>query len=436
MTVSRREDILDRLRQFESPNVTYLPEEGQWPIVWERAKGMKVWDVDGKEYLDFTAAFGVTAAGHAPPSVVRAGKHQMGKLLHAMGDVHPHALKAALAQKLSELTFGRWNHEIARGKVVFCNSGFETIEVALKSACQATGRNRILSFEGAYHGLGYGALLATHRSHFRGEFGAQLAEIGDSVPFPGTESDLAAIRESLTTILKRGQTGALLVEPIQGRGGINLPPAGFLPMLRNLCDEYGTMLIFDEIYTGFGRTGHWFACESESVVPDFICLGKALTGGFPLSALVGRADLMDRAWPKSSGEAIHTSTYLGHPVGCAMALAQLDLIESRNLVDRSARVGKSLKRLLEKVFGDRHPEVAVRGRGLMIGVELRDAEGMPDTHLSLGIIEALLDSGYILLPDGEFGNVVGITPSLIVSSSQIKAFVSCFQGLYQKIRNA
>ena len=234
MTVSRREDILDRLRQFESPNVTYLPEEGQWPIVWERAKGMKVWDVDGKEYLDFTAAFGVTAAGHAPPSVVRAGKNQMGKLLHAMGDVHPHALKATLAEKLSGLTFGRWIHEMGRGKVVFCNSGFETIEVALKSACQATGRNRILSFEGAYHGLGYGALLATHRSHFRGKFGAQLAAIGDSVPFPGRETDLAAIRESLTTILERRQTGALLVEPIQGRGGINLPPSGFLTMLRDL----------------------------------------------------------------------------------------------------------------------------------------------------------------------------------------------------------
>ena len=436
MIVSRREDILDRLRQFESPNVTYLPEEGQWPIVWERAKGMKVWDVDGKEYLDFTAAFGVTAAGHAPPSVVRAGKNQMGRLLHAMGDVHPHALKASLAQKLSELTFGRWKHEIGHGKTVFCNSGFETIEVALKSACQATGRNRILSFEGAYHGLGYGALLATHRSHFRGKFGAQLAAIGDSVPFPDAAEDLAAIRETLITILDQRQTGALLVEPIQGRGGINLPPAGFLPMLRDLCDEYGTMLIFDEIYTGFGRTGHWFACESESVVPDFICLGKALTGGFPLSALVGRADLMDRAWPKSSGEAIHTSTYLGHPVGCAMALAQLELIESRKLVERSARVGKALKQLLERVFVDRHPEVAVRGRGLMIGVELRDANGEPNTRLSLAIIEALLDRGYILLPDGEHGNVVGITPPLIVSSGQIKAFVSCFIGLYQEIIKA
>jgi 4-aminobutyrate aminotransferase-like enzyme len=436
MTHSRREDILDRLRQFESPNVTYLPKEGQWPIVWERAKGMKVWDVDGKEYLDFTAAFGVAAAGHAPPSVVRAGKNQMGKLLHAMGDVHPHALKASLAEKLSDLTFGRWNHEIGRGKVVFCNSGFETVEVALKSACQATGRRRILSFEGAYHGLGYGALLATHRSHFRGKFGEQLPEIGDSVAFPDAESDVVEIRESLTRILERRQTGVILVEPIQGRGGINLPPAGFLPMLRELCDEYGAMLIFDEIYTGFGRTGYWFACESESVVPDFICLGKALTGGFPLSALIGRADLMDRAWPKSSGEAIHTSTYLGHPVGCAMALAQLDLIESRNLVDRSARVGKSLKRLLERAFGDSQRKVEVRGRGLMIGVELRDASGEPNTKLSLSIIEALLDSGYVLLPDGEFGNVVGITPPLIVSSSQIKAFVNCFQSLYQKMRNA
>lgn len=441
MSSSRRKDVLDRLRQFESPNVTFLPEEGSWPIVWERAKGMKVWDLDGKEYLDFTAAFGVAAAGHAPPPVVRAGKNQMGRLLHAMGDVHPHSLKATLAQKLSELTFERWSEGNAtsegmtRGKVVFCNSGFETVEVALKSACQATGRNRILSFHGAYHGLGYGALMATHRSHFRGQFGGQLAGLGDSVPFPASGENLTSIEESITRILERGETGALLVEPIQGRGGINLPPEGFLAMLRQLCNRYGTMLIFDEIYTGFGRTGYWFACEAESVIPDFICLGKALTGGFPLSALVGRADLMDQAWPKSEGEAIHTSTYLGHPVGCAMALAQLELIESRKLIDRSARSGKLLKRLLERAFDNLHPEVAVRGQGLMVGVELRTSTGAPDTRLSLGMIESILDKGYLLLPDGEHGNVIGMTPPLIVSGSQIRAFVDCFHRVYKEMKD-
>src|SRR6185295_11714911 len=151
-------------------------------------------------------------------------------------------------------------------------------------------------------------------------------------------------------LFRRKRIGAILVEPIQVRGGINIPPAEFLPMLRNLCDEHEALLILDEIYTGFGRTGKWFACEHSGVVPDLICLGKALTGGFPLSACVGKADVMDAAWPKSQGEAIHTSTFLGHPVGCAMALAQIAEIEKQDLVQRSADLGKFLTVALKNVL--------------------------------------------------------------------------------------
>ncbi len=157
-------------------------------------------------------------------------------------------------------------------------------------------------------------------------FRSQLREFGHFVPFPkaGQASATSAQLESrIRRLFRRERIGAILVEPIQVRGGINIPPPGFLPMLRRLCDEHQALLILDEIYTGFGRTGKWFACEHSGTVPDVICLGKALTGGFPLSACVGRADLMDAAWPPSSGEAIHTSTFLGHPVGCAMALAQI-----------------------------------------------------------------------------------------------------------------
>ena len=143
-------------------------------------------------------------------------------------------------------------------------------------------------------------------------------------------------------LFRRERIGAILVEPVQARGGINVPPKEFLPMLRKLCDEHGALLILDEIYTGFGRTGKWFACEHSGVVPDLICLGKALTGGFPLSACVGRADLMDAAWPESRGEAIHTSTFLGNPVGCAMALAQIGEIRRLNLCQRSAELGEFL----------------------------------------------------------------------------------------------
>ena len=207
---------------------------------------------------------------------------------------------------------------------------------------------------------------------------------------------------------------------MQARGGINIPPAGFLKLLRTLCDEFGALLILDEIYTGFGRTGKWFACEHSSVVPDLICLGKALTGGFPLSACVGRADLMDAAWPASTGEAIHTSTFLGHPVGCAMALAQIAELKKLKLPERSAELGKfllteltSIKNLKLKV------QSSARGSGLMVGLELTLPDGKPATEAALTAIKKLLHRGFIFLPEGEHANVISFTPPLTISKAQL-----------------
>src|SRR6267378_4237123 len=190
MRTMRPPQVLALLRAYESPNVTYLDPEGSWPIVWERAKGLNVWDAAGKKYLDLTAAFGVAAAGHANPRVVRAGQQQMARLLHAMGDVHPHALKAQLARELSRLTFERWGSKRKlSAKTIFCNSGFEAVEAALKTAMLATGKRGVIAFEGAYHGLGYGALNTTHRAHFRSHFRAQLGGFGHFVPFPAADRD-------------------------------------------------------------------------------------------------------------------------------------------------------------------------------------------------------------------------------------------------------
>ncbi len=336
------------LRDYESRNVLFTEPDGSWPIVWERAQGVHVLDANGEKYLDLTAAFGVAAAGHANPRVVRAGQKQMAKLLHAMGDVHPHALKAQLARELSRLTFERWIKR-KHGKVIFSNSGFEAVESALKTALLATGKHGVIAFEGGYHGLGYGALNATHREHFRSPFRSQLREFGHFAKFPKAKAELPALEKNLRQIFRGAKIGAILVEPVQARGGINVPPKEFLPLLRRLCDAHGALLIADEIYTGFGRTGKWFACEHSRTVPDLICLGKALTGGFPLSACVGRADLMDVAWPASTGEAIHTSTFLGHPVGCAMALAQIAEIRRLKLAERSAAIGNFLLADLSKI---------------------------------------------------------------------------------------
>ena len=409
------------LRRHESRNVTYIEPDGSWPIVWERASGVHVCDAAGKKYLDLTAAFGVAAAGHANPLVVRAGQKQMAKLLHAMGDVHPHSLKAKLARELSRLTFERWNK--ADGKVIFGSSGFEAVEAALKTAMLATGRRGIIAFEGGYHGLGYGALNATHRAHFRSPFRTQLREFGHFAKFPKTKKELPALEKSLRQIFRREKIGAILVEPVQARGGINVPPPGFLPLLRKLCDAHGALLILDEIYTGFGRTGKWFACEHSRTVPDLICLGKALTGGFPLSACVGGADLMDAAWPASTGEAIHTSTFLGHPVGCAMALAQIAEIRRLKLVERSAASGKFLLGELKK-FRTAKLKIAARGLGLMAGLELTLPNGQPATQVALDAIKTLLHRGYIFLPEGEHANVISFTPPLTITKAQLAGAVA------------
>jgi len=468
--------VLDLLRRYESRNVTFLEPDDSWPIVWKRAQGVHVRDAEGRKYLDLTAAFGVAAAGHANPRVVRAGQKQMTTLLHAMGDVHPHALKAELARELSRITFGRWTGAKSKvqspeskvqsprskvqsprskasttsAKTIFCNSGFEAVEAALKTAMLATGRRGIIAFAGAYHGLGYGALNATHRGHFRGPFRSQLGEFGYFVSFPrssatphpltpalspsGGEGDgrpgegeretLLGLESQIRGVLQREKIGAMLVEPIQVRGGVNVPPLGFLPLLRRLCNEHGVLLILDEIYTGFGRTGKWFACEHSGAVPDIVCLGKALTGGFPLSACVGRADLMDGAWPPSTGEAIHTSTFLGHPVGCAMALAQIKEIARLKLVQRSAKLGPILcEALVQLATRKSGLTLLARGAGLLAGLELRHPDGSPAADAAIRIIKNMLHRGFILLPEGEHSNVISFTPPLTVTERQLQQTV-------------
>ena len=437
---TKSQSVLALLRAYESRNVTYVEPDGSWPIVWECARGASVWDAEGKKYLDLTAAFGVAATGHANPKVVRAGQKQMGRLLHAMGDVHPHALKAQLARELSRLTFERWSTayrdgNTSAGKTIFCNSGFEAVEAALKTAILATGRPGVITFEGAYHGLGYGALNATHRDHFRLPFRAQLREFGHAIPYPRHELD--DVEKRLRQLFRTENMGAVLVEPIQVRGGINIPPADFLPLLRRLCDEHQALLILDEIYTGFGRTGRWFACEHSRTQPDLICLGKALTGGFPLSACVGRAEVMDHAWPPSTGEAIHTSTYLGHPVGCAMALAQIREIETRNLVQRSAELGKYLLESLKSLATKQGMlRFEARGCGLLAGLELLETNCSPATQAALKAIKLMLHRGFVLLPEGEFSNVISFTPPLTITRAQLAAAVNALRELAGQSMNS
>ena len=412
---------LKLLRDYESRNVTHIAEDGSWPIVWERAKGVHVWDTDGKKYLDLTAAFAVAATGHANPRVTKAAQQQLAKLPHAMGDVHPHPLKGQLARELSRLTFERWKR--GRGKTIFCNSGFEAVEAALKTALLATGKKGVIAFEGAYHGLGYGALATTHSKHFRSPFKKQLGKFGHFALYPTTADELAETKKQIKALFKKHPIGAILAEPIQGRAGIRVPSPEFIGLLRRLCDRHGALLILDEIYTGLGRTGEWFACEHAKTFPDLICLGKALTNGFPLSACVGIAQVMDRAWPESTGEAIHTSTFLGHPVGCAMALAQLRELKDKKLISQARQRGKQLEKLCK-----RFPILGARfvGKGLMVGLAFDEADG-PKVF---AVVKDMLRRGFILLPAGEHGNVIALTPAFTITQKQLERTLRALQSAF------
>jgi len=376
-----------QLRRYESRNITFVSDH--WPIFWQRAAGANVWDVDGNRYLDLTAAFGVANVGHTNPRVVAGIRKQAGNLLHAMGDVHPNELKLKLAQELVALTFGRWTK--SEGRVVFANSGAEAVEAALKTAVVHTKRHGVIAFDGAYHGLTYGALDTTWRADFRSHFSKQLGHFTAHVPF-GRLPEVTNIQDF----------AAVLVEPIQGRGGIIVPPDDFLHQLRQFCDEQGLLLILDEIYTGFCRTGHWFACEHSGVAPDIVCVGKALAGGLPISACVGRAEVMD-SWPESHGEAIHTSTFMGNPLGCAAALASIGEMKRLKLDTRSRELGEWLTKRLSKLG-------KVRGRGLMLGLEVSNA---------VPLVEHLLQRGILALPEGNHSEIVGLTPPLVITKRQL-----------------
>jgi len=427
----RSRELAVELRAHESRNVTYVSPG--FPVFWERAHGVNVWDVDGNRFLDLTSGFGVAGLGYTPERIVAAVQDQAARLYHAMGDVHPSAGKAALCRRLSRLTFEKW--KLGAGKVILTNSGSEAVEAALKTAWLATKRRGVLAFTGGYHGLGYGALTVNGRNYFRDPFAAQLADFAAFMPFPtcqhcpfgatGREPS-ACLPDCMNTFLIRaekllstGKIGAILVEPVQGRGGEVVPPDWFLPMLRSLANQSGVILIFDEIYTGFHRTGRRFACDHWKVRPDLICLGKALTSGFPLAACVGRAKIMDAAWPESAGEALHTSTFLGNPLGCRMALESLDLLEAEPWSKRVEKSGRHLEKGLRRLQGTSKRWGWIRGLGLMRGMEVLDANGQPDAARAGQLVEAMLARGIILLSGGVGQNVLSFTPPFVIGDAEI-----------------
>ncbi len=387
----RSRALASRLAQAETSDVTCIDP---LPIFWERASGANVWDVDGNRFVDLSAAFGVANTGHSHPRVVAAVREQAGALLHGMGDVYPSAVKVELLEALS----GRYPGG-AKARVTLVSSGADAVETALKTASLATGRDGVVAFEGSYHGVSLGTLAVTHGERFRAPFVGRLPETTRFARY-GDAADVLRAAETCPT-----PVGAVLVEPVLGRGGEVVPPRGFLRELRSLCDDQGYLLIADEVYTGFGRTGTWFACEHEDVVPDLMCVGKGLSGGMPISACLGLEHVMD-AWPVSTGEALHTQTFLGHPPSCAAALANMAVIEEEKLPERAARVGDEARAFLTDALDARASVRCVRGLGLMIGIEFARPES------SIATCRAALERGVITLPSGPLGSVLSITPAL------------------------
>jgi 4-aminobutyrate aminotransferase/(S)-3-amino-2-methylpropionate transaminase len=381
------------------------------PIVWARARGVNVWDADGNRYVDMTAGFGACAVGHGAGAVTRAVHAQADRLLHALGDVHPSDVKVELLARLRALA--PWGD----ARVMLGCTGADAVTAALKTAALHTGKPGVLAFTGGYHGLSYGPLAACGYSEaFRGPFAAQLNPHVVFAPYPGAST---ALRDAIHAVEQawgaRQDIGAVLIEPVLGRGGVVVPPAGLFAALQALCERRSALLIADEVLTGLGRTGALLHSEQDGARPDLICLGKALGGGLPVSACLGRVEVM-AAWGDPDREALHTGTFFGNPLGCAAALAALDLLQQQDLCARAARVGAWFASELRARAGARVREV--RGAGLLLGVELASFEQ------TLTVVRALLERGYITVPAGMDGRVLSLTPPLVIEEARLAGFAA------------
>lgn len=425
----RSRALAGELGRYESPNITYMDD--RLPIFWESASGALVQDVDGNRFLDLSAGFGAAAIGHCHPRLTAAIQRQASTLIHGMGDMHPPRIKVELARRLANWTPGDLQ------QVIFGCNGSDAVEAALKTAMIATGKPGVIAFHGGYHGLSYGALNVTSRRDFRAPFLDQLACFTHHVPYPtgkgaellrSAEDSLASVRMAFREADARG-IGAVIVEPVQGRGGIIVPPDGWFTRLAEITRQSGALLIADEVFTGCGRTGVPFASE---VTPDLMCIGKALGGGFPISACIGTKEVM-AAWPASTGEAIHTSTFLGNPLGCAAALAVLDVLQEENLVARCQRIGAILKDGLQEL-ANRSPRIGeVRGRGLMLGLELVHPDGSAYPGVAIEMMKRCLERGLIVLPAGDAGSVIEFTPPYIITEEQIAFALGTIQEVLESL---
>ncbi len=404
---------VDRLAASECPALTTRRKRraertgaNHDPIVWVEARGSNVVDADGNRYVDLTSGFGVAFIGHRHPRVVEAVRRQADVLLHALGDLHPSPVKIELLERLCALS--PW----PSARAMLSLSGGDAVTAALKTVVMATGRPGVVAFEGSYHGLSYGPLAVSgFAERFRAPFVEQLNPHVHFARWPGTDDIDGALR-SLPE--DWSQIGALIVEPVQGRAGVRVPPPGFLQELGKRCRQQGALVIADEIFTGLGRCGAWWRSVREELDPDVVCVGKALGGGLPVSACIAREEVM-RAWGDPEREAIHTGTFYGDPLGAAAALATLDVIEGQGFVALSEERGAAFAQSLERA--SLRGVSKVRHAGTMLGLQLEAELG------ALWVTRALLERGYLVLPAGEHADVVQLVPPVNLSQARFDGFL-------------
>jgi len=382
-------------------------------VVYATGRGCNVTDVDGNRYVDLAAGFGALLLGHVHPAVQRVLTLQSERLLQALGDLHPADAKIALLERLTRL------HPESGAQGILAQSGSDAVGAALKTALLATGgKPGVIAFSGAYHGLGHGPLAACGlRESYRAPFAAQLNPHVTFLPYPADAQTAAAVLEQCRAQLVSAEVGAVLIEPVLGRGGVVPPPAGFLADLARLARDHGALFIADEIWTGLGRAGSWLKSCAEGAVPDLICLGKGLGGGLPLSAVIGSADVM-QSWRREA-EVVHTSTFAGAPLAASTAIATLEVLGREHLPERAHELGERyLAELRAGLAGVRQVR-EVRGRGLMLGIDLGERPGAASA-----LMQRLLRAGYITSTGGGRREVLVLTPPLNIADDVLFGSVS------------
>jgi 4-aminobutyrate aminotransferase / (S)-3-amino-2-methylpropionate transaminase / 5-aminovalerate transaminase len=387
------------------------------PVVIAEGRGATITDVDGNTFIDFTGGVGCLNVGHSHPRVVEAAQEQLAKFSHTDFTIVPYELYVTLAERLIAVSPFR-----SPAKAAFFNAGTEAVENAIKFARSYTGRPAVIGFEGGFHGRTLLSLSLTSKTHpYKAGLGPFAPEVY-RVPFPNdyrgpsAEEALAALERALVTQVAAENVAAIVIEPVQGEGGFVVGPQAFLEGVRRICDEHGIVMVVDEVQTGFGRTGKLFAIEHYGIEPDLITVAKSIAAGLPLSAVIGKAEIMD-----APGDSAIGGTYVGNPVAQAAALAVLDVFEDEGVCDHAVQLGETIRARMESWQG-RWPRIGdVRGLGAMLAIELvtDPATREPDADAATAVVEAAAERGLLLLKSGIYSNCIRVLTPLVLTDAEL-----------------